>query len=256
MAIKDYPEILDARSADTYRVTESLFQDFSSINELLDKEDTGWVRRALVRAGFAFIESEIEFISAFIRSNEGFSHRLSEEETYALRGLTIEVARNGAVKTRKLRTPFENRLKLALKSLAKVTKLRSDTSVFFGGSGYESLCDALKVRDCVTHPHKQSDIEVSERNIEDIRVGCIWLTFCVEFCLTCELMILQGELERLEEKFSEQVERDTADEQLDKKMEKHIARLFQKSRLAGYDPQKICDELILHLPKAKNGESD
>lgn len=158
-----------------------LFDDVVECEELLERSDTQFARRALVRAAFAF--------------NEGYVYWLKGKVTQWLLGKScvtgnIEIAkilllsddsyrpnRQGRIESEPNRIPFLNFCAFVLRTAAECWDF--DPTLLFSDNGWKEMQVALEVRHRITHPKKPEDLDISDAELYSISEAHRWLFNCL-----------------------------------------------------------------------------
>jgi hypothetical protein len=156
----------------SHELFEELQSDVFKAYELLnDDRSSQFLRRTVVRTIFSLIEGMAEIIKVELRSTlrvEGGSETLSDKELKILGGLSF-VPRPEKQKF----LPLEDNLKATFKLAAKIWRidgLRLDCK----GEGYRDFLIAKDARNCLTHPRKYYDIQVTDQNMHCHTVAFEW----------------------------------------------------------------------------------
>jgi hypothetical protein len=70
------------------------------------------------------------------------------------------------------RARFRDSLKFAVNAFHKAIRLQSD--VKYEGKGWESLCEARKIRDRLTHPKSLKDLTLTDDEIKKVGAAVEW----------------------------------------------------------------------------------
>jgi hypothetical protein len=119
--------------------------------ESANVDDIQYRLRAFVRALMSYVEGTIHQMRLVALSTES-KVKLSIGEEYVLRGLTVNLHDNGEVQVRGGFYPsgLERSIRLAFRvfALAIENKYKPD----YGGKGWQSFQQLIKVRNRITHP--------------------------------------------------------------------------------------------------------
>jgi putative transposase len=166
-ASSDFLELVNALRADTESIPSHL-------------SPTQADRRRLVRSIFAFIEAitfsikNLSVIHNETTLNEA-EKALAQEKTYYLK-------ESGEIGTRAAKINSEANIKFAFHIFSRVFAVQNplDTS----NSGWERLLRSIKVRDCITHPKRPSDLLISDTEMTEVLKAFKWYNeTCVQLVL-------------------------------------------------------------------------
>jgi hypothetical protein len=131
----------------------------------LKKDDSQFHRRAFVRSLFAMIEGTIhviKFVSLHAASIRPKMFSLGEftllkEQSYSINGKGEAYAQKKFVRT-------EDNLKFVVRCLNRFVPRQVDLAV--GGEDWNNFCEAIKIRNRITHPRAAADLHVSDEETE------------------------------------------------------------------------------------------
>jgi hypothetical protein len=172
-----------ARSDDSVAIPllGPLFDDVVECEELLDRTDTQFARRALVRAAFAFNEGYVYWLKEQVTQwLLGKGWRTNNIETSKLLLLSDEAYRpnrQGKIESEPNRIPFLNYCAFVLRTAAECWDF--DPTPLFSDNGWKEMQDALSVRHRITHPKKPEDLEITDQELYSISEGHRWLFNCL-----------------------------------------------------------------------------
>jgi hypothetical protein len=157
-----------------------LFNDVVKCEELLERSDTQFARRTLVRAAFAFNEGLIYWFKSLVQqgmladlTNEG----LNIQKYILLDDQLPKIGPQGKIEYQESRIPFLTQCAFVLRTAAEQRKL--DPKQFFSDNGWNELGKSLKVRHRITHPKKPEDLDVSDEDLRSTSEGHRWLFNCL-----------------------------------------------------------------------------
>jgi hypothetical protein len=158
-----------------------LFDDVVECEELLDRSDSQFGRRALVRAAFAFNEGYVYWLKEQVAQwLLGKGWRAKNIEITKLLLLSDEIYRpnrQGKIESEPSRIPFLNFCAFVLRTGAECWDF--DPAPFFSDNGWKEMQIALGVRHRITHPKKPEDLEITEEELYSISEGQRWLFNCL-----------------------------------------------------------------------------
>lgn len=154
-----------------------LFDDVVECEELLDRSDTQFARRALVRAVFAFNEGYLYWLKGVVfqllLDKSMRSDKTEIAKLLLLWDYTYTPDSVGKIKPVPNRIPFKNHCAFVLRTAAECADF--DPSPLFSDNGWEEMQAASHVRDRITHPKKPEDLQITDKELHTISEGSRWL---------------------------------------------------------------------------------
>jgi chorismate-pyruvate lyase len=150
----------------TYAVLKG---DLDAAVALAKEHDSQFARRTLVRTLLALVEGLTNQLAAVVAACEV---RLSAEELAALREEACDLNDQGEVKTRKVRIPLKERIKVVLHCYPRIHEASFEPDL--RGEGWKSLNQAIRVRNRLMHPKAEADLHVSDSDIEHVARASQW----------------------------------------------------------------------------------
>jgi hypothetical protein len=158
-----------------------LFDDIAEYEQLLDRSDTQFARRAFVRAAFAFNEGYLYWLKgALLNQVFGTAQRTGNIDVTKIALLsdkTYKVDANGRIKAEQNRMPFLNYCAFILRTAAECWGV--DPEAIFSDNGWNDMQAALRLRHRITHPKKPEDLEVTDAELRSVSEGHRWLFNCM-----------------------------------------------------------------------------
>jgi len=158
-----------------------LSEDVDYARKLLEENDSQIVRRTYLRSLFAFIEGN-SFrlrqlaLAAHIHRTQCFSN----EEIIMLEEKDLGIKNNGNLKIRTKYIDFASNIRFSQKSYIKA----------FGGklpdytvNGWAQLIKALEIRNRITHPRSENDLNISNEELKAIYEAKEWYSDNIQFML-------------------------------------------------------------------------
>ena len=142
----------------TYAVLKG---DLDAAVALGEQHDSPFARRTAVRTLFALVE--------------GLTNHLASVTTASAGSTPIEgmiSADDLAVLREERRTPLKERIKVVLRCYPVIHLACFQPD--FSGQGRQSLHEAIRVRDRLTHPKAKADLGVSESDMEQVARASQW----------------------------------------------------------------------------------
>ena len=129
-------------------------------------------RRMLYRSVFSSLESYVSILKQeALLISENSKPCFTEEEVLLLRDVECAVGDDGTPQSRKAKIRFLPNLKFALRSYARSY---GRTVILEKDAGWDALTRSVKVRDRITHPKAKADLEITEREIDDLQSAWMW----------------------------------------------------------------------------------
>jgi hypothetical protein len=157
-----------------------LFNDVVKCEELLEKSDTQFARRTLVRAAFAFNEELIYWFKASVQQGllaDVTNGGLNIEKYLLLGDRKAKLSSTGKIELEDNRISFLTQCAFVLRTAAEQRKV--DPEPFFSDNGWNELRNSLKVRHRITHPKKPEDLNITDEDLHSTSEGHRWLFNCL-----------------------------------------------------------------------------
>jgi hypothetical protein len=126
----------------------------------------------LIRAYFAAIEGLIWMYREHVVDIAKSCDKLTFEEQIAFAEVTYAVTAQGRIVEQARFVPMLALIRLTTK-LAE--KINPTLKVHFNGTGWDSLRQAVEIRNRITHPKSVVDLEISDMDLKTCRGGFDWL---------------------------------------------------------------------------------
>lgn len=152
-----------------------ILEDAQWAENLLEKDDSQYSRRAYIRSFFALLEGSIwVFKQAILHAptKDGKSKRMSPAEFALLSDKSYDLKSNGQTKEQTKYLKLPENLRFTFSVLEKYFKTTSDLGI--GTVKWESFLEAQSIRNRITHPKTSDDFEVSDKEIEICKKVCSW----------------------------------------------------------------------------------
>lgn len=158
-----------------------LFDDMVECEELLDRSDTQFVRRALVRAAFAFNEGFVywlkEQVAQWVQNKGWRENKFEFARLLLLSDETYRPNRQGKIESEPNRIPFVNYCAFVIRTAAECWEF--DAEPLFSDNGWKEMHASLKVRHRITHPKKPEDLKITNSEMLSMSEGHRWLFNCL-----------------------------------------------------------------------------
>lgn len=136
-------------------------------------EDNPFMRRAFVRATFAFVEGTAHTMKRIaIAMHEDGEVEFSNAELAVLREEAYELSGSGKAQKRKMKMRTLDNVRFAFDSFAHAHQLKASLRV--DGSGWQEMQAALLIRHRLLHPKAPKDLELSDEEIEIVNGAGKW----------------------------------------------------------------------------------
>lgn len=148
-----------------------LMDDVMCATDIWHERGDEFSHRLYVRTVFACVEGVIQVMKSaallFDEINE--LPVLTPEELTLLREEEVQVGNNGKVEIQKKKISLLLNFQFAFLTYAKVKG--EPVKLDKGGQGWQSLKDAIKIRNRLMHPHTPKDLQVPLKDMEIVEQG-------------------------------------------------------------------------------------
>jgi len=166
-----------------------LMDDVLASLRQLEAEGTQPTKRNFIRVLFASVEGLAWLYREHVKSVAVDVGELSSEIEAALRDRTYLVSESGKVTSQPRYLSLVATIRITTRLAQRIDKT---VEVDFGSEGWSALKATIELRNRLTHPKSQSDLEISPEDVARAWTGSLWLTRLVVETLTAT----QRELER------------------------------------------------------------
>lgn len=173
-----------------------LVGDVIAARERLNASHTQTARRDVVRASLAAVEGMICMAREHVRRALADLEELTPVADLALRELSYAVSENGRLIEQVRGLPLVTAVRLVV-SQAKI--ISPEISVEFAGGGWSNLCQAIKIRNRITHPKPDQDLAISDKDLAVVESGLLWLQATVEYVMASANLALVQHNDQLRE---------------------------------------------------------
>lgn len=153
-------------------MAQILGQDCHEQYLIIQDDDNQMYRRAYIRSVFAFIEGLLHRMKLTAAHFGGSMGTLSVEELIMINGVSFDVDDKGEVLTKSVFPKFLNNVKFGFKVFSK--SFGSSFELNLGGNGWQSLRDAVKVRDRLMHPKEASNLQLTDTEVMAAKNAFDW----------------------------------------------------------------------------------
>ncbi|MDB6125200.1 MAG: hypothetical protein JWQ71_4193 [Pedosphaera sp.] len=148
---------------------------YDALDNAKDEDDRRFWARTTVRAVFAAVGGSCEYLCS-----EALKFEIQKLEKghvslgtlSVLSGETYYVADDGEIRWQPIRISLKNHILFALNSYAEAHGVIHRAKK--NSKGWQSLCNAIKVRDDITHPKSIKALQITPAQILDVREAFIW----------------------------------------------------------------------------------
>ena len=158
--------------------------DVNEASAILKSSDSQFARRTYLRAFFAFVEGVLfakrVVLREFLKGDEqlGAPRRLSDAEIMLLEDVQYDLDDDGTPKVRDRNfQPFLRYVRFTFHISAKF--FRRANKVNYGDTGWESFRKAYEVRNRIMHPKAIADLDISDSELQNVRVGASWFVAAI-----------------------------------------------------------------------------
>lgn len=146
--------------------------DFGKCADQLDSEDTQFWRRTLCRTLFSMFEA----LNGLLREKAlqaicSKKKNVNITRIQLLGGNEWRILETGKLEKQPLRRPFLNYTAFILRTLAEES---GTEPVFFSDDGWKEFQNAIKIRHRLTHPAKNTDMNISDAELATLRKAVRW----------------------------------------------------------------------------------
>lgn len=151
-----------------------LLEDALAAEQYLDKNDSQFARRSYVRSIFAYIEGSVWILKQVclkakplsgVRKIHVAEYALLAEETYELKA-------NGDPNTRTKFLRLPDNIRFLFKLINRLFNANIDIGI--GTQTWDSLLEAIKIRNRITHPKNASAFKITDEDIKLCQDVCSW----------------------------------------------------------------------------------
>lgn len=158
-----------------------LIGDVIAARERLEAAETQNARRDVVRSSLAAIEGMTWVAREHVRTALAELEQLTPVADLALRELSYSVSENGELIERPHGLPLLTAIRLVV-SQAKI--ISPEIAVEFSAAGWIDLRQSVKIRNHVTHPKSDQDIEISDQDLAAVGSGVSWLVATLDYVMS------------------------------------------------------------------------
>ena len=149
-----------------------LLNDYELSKKLdADLYSEGFIKRTVIRSYFAMVEGTIFQLKDIAKQANAHNKVLNQSEEMLLNEVTVTIKENGKIEEKKLKTSLIPYILFTINCLNKVFGLNYS---IVKNANYHCFCNAIKIRDRITHPKSRTSINLSDKEIQDFGNGNIW----------------------------------------------------------------------------------
>jgi hypothetical protein len=166
-------EVVDADEDATGEFLVAIFDDVRKAERDLKGDDAPFRRRAYVRATFSSVEG---FIFIMKKMALGKPNLFSQNELAILREEPLVAGPANGVRVRPRFLPIGDNLRFAFGAFMRS---HGSTAVLPTDEGWNDFTRAIGIRNRVTHPKSNEDLQIGDEDIEIVRRAAHWLVMYV-----------------------------------------------------------------------------
>jgi len=144
-------------------IVDELLEDISRSSQLLKHEkESQFARRTFIRTFFSFLDAYGRIIRSDIMDSD-LKNKLDSSWHTVLQEMVPEPEKNGTIKFRESRHPFQNLFAATLRAWAISKGMTQDaiTKEIFGVNGWNQFQNAILLRHSLTHPKVGKSLKVT-----------------------------------------------------------------------------------------------
>jgi len=162
-----------------FRFFAHLSKDLDQASKLLQENDSQFTRRIYLRSLFAFIEgNSFHLRQMALAAHNHRTQCFSNEEIVMLEEKDIGIKDNGVLKVRKKHIDFATNIRFSQNSYIKAI---GGDQPDYTSNGWAQLKKALKLRNRITHPRSEEDLNISDDELNVIHEAKEWYSSNVQF---------------------------------------------------------------------------
>ena len=152
---------------------DALSSDFDRCVDQLESEDTQFWRRTLCRTIFSMFEA----MNGLLKEKAIQAACSGDKKSWKITRIELlgeneyRILKNGKLEQQPLRRPFLNYTAFVLRALAEESYTEP---TFFSDPGWNDFQKAIEVRHRLTHPKKNSDMNVSDTELTSLHEAVRW----------------------------------------------------------------------------------
>ena len=175
--VRDIPSPGPSPLADVTRTIRIVREDMAASKALHENADSPTNRRTYVRAAWTFAEvlaNGFRITAAYALEARLFGDDgIGILDMYPLLDDEARLTDSGKLKLPRSRIPIKNLFAYSLRVRARCSGVDADQ--IFNDSGWEAFQDFLALRNRLTHPRTESDLDVTDRDLVVVREATDWL---------------------------------------------------------------------------------
>jgi hypothetical protein len=165
------------RAMSAYKAVGELVADVVLAGKLHDSSaGNPFFVRTYIRTVFAFIEGAAYVMRTaaqdLLVQRASVRNWQDAQKSVLLSSRAAKILPNGRITDERMRQPFKHMLAFTIRTLAE--ELGEDTSKLLSDNGWQSLQDAIDIRDRLTHPKQVEEVQVSQGELQKVLKGQGW----------------------------------------------------------------------------------
>lgn len=154
---------------------EWLYDDVQQNKKVLETNDSQLARRNFLRSLSAFYDYILshlrETTAKLLVNNFETNGEWKFHEIYPLMDETARLSDSGRLNLEQNRLPFLPLVAYTLKAYARLIEFDGEV---LSDKGWNSFCETVKIRNRITHPKFNSEIEITDTELKTIDEGWDW----------------------------------------------------------------------------------
>lgn len=161
------------------KLLDILITDVECSIEKFNQDDNQFTRRSFIRNVFSFIEGNINMLKQEILVKLKHSRiiKLEPEEILVLKEESPQVEKNGKIKATTKYVDLLTNIRVTFRYYTKIFDFKYDLDV--SKQYWQIFQSSLKVRNRITHPKVESDMDISNQELVETYISYFWFKQCV-----------------------------------------------------------------------------
>lgn len=186
----------DSERSRSIALIRLLIEDVLAARKRLAAANTQTARRDTVRASMAAMEGMIWLAREHVRSVLETFEELTPMADMALREQVYMISDTGNLLIQSRSVP----LPTAIRFIAQQARLVGpEISIEISTAGWRNFKQAIAIRNRITHPKPESDMRVSDQDLDQVASGLSWLVATVDYLMAATNLALVHRTEMLTE---------------------------------------------------------
>lgn len=156
---------------DITKLVATLVDDVIAAREALSGSNTQVNRRNLVRATLAAVEGLVWLTRQDVRETARTMDELTPLADLALQEQSYQITSSGEIIEDIKLVPITTSIRLVVR---QAQRLSPELNVDFGDAGWQNLCQAIEVRNRITHPKSLTNLIIADSDLACVAAGFEW----------------------------------------------------------------------------------